>query len=53
MKTMDSTTPTAEKMEFTTITLVDDKVVYMVLKEAEVQAIIDKVQSESKTGGEI
>ncbi len=50
---MDSTTPTAEKMEFTTITLIDDKVVYTVLKEAKVQAIIDQVQSEAQTGGEI
>ncbi len=53
MKTMDSTSPTAEKMEFTTITQVNGKVAYTVVKEAEVQAIIDEVQSEAKTGGEI
>ncbi|CAM9510334.1 unnamed protein product, partial [Chrysoparadoxa australica] len=39
-KTMDSTTPTADKMEFTAITLVDGKVVCKILKDDEATKVI-------------
>eukprot|EP00743_Colponemidia_sp_Colp-15_P000301 GILK01000351.1.p1 GENE.GILK01000351.1~~GILK01000351.1.p1 ORF type:complete len:264 (-),score=44.82 GILK01000351.1:75-749(-) len=39
-KTMDTTTPTAEKLEFATLTRVGDRVVYHVYTDAEVEALL-------------
>eukprot|EP00611_Tribonema_gayanum_P021144 TRINITY_DN400_c4_g1_i1.p1 TRINITY_DN400_c4_g1~~TRINITY_DN400_c4_g1_i1.p1 ORF type:complete len:251 (-),score=105.27 TRINITY_DN400_c4_g1_i1:386-1138(-) len=52
-KTMDSTAPSADKMELTTIQRVNDKVVYKVLNDAEVTRVLKLVESQKSTEGDI
>lgn len=52
-KTMDSTAPAADKMELTTIRRVDGKVVYKILKDDEVSAIIKAVESQLSSEGDV
>ena len=42
-KTMDTTAPTPDKLEFATVTRVDGKVVYRVLPKAELEALLKEV----------
>mmetsp|Transcript_35769 Transcript_35769/g.47205 ORF Transcript_35769/g.47205 Transcript_35769/m.47205 type:complete len:250 (-) Transcript_35769:217-966(-) len=52
-KTMDTTTPSPEKMEFFTLTRVDGKVVHRILKDEETAKILEEVQAETSTEGDI
>jgi 20S proteasome subunit alpha 3 len=52
-RTMDSTAPTADKMELTTITRSNGKVIYNVLNEAETTAVIASVQAEISAAGDM
>ncbi|KAG5190287.1 proteasome subunit [Tribonema minus] len=52
-KTMDSTAPSADKMELTTIQRVNDKVVYKVLDDAEVTRVLKLVESQKSTEGDV
>jgi len=44
-KTMDTTSPTPDKMEFATITKVDGKVVYHVLTKTELEVLLKKAET--------
>uniref|UniRef100_A0A7S2XZ80 Proteasome subunit alpha type n=1 Tax=Fibrocapsa japonica TaxID=94617 RepID=A0A7S2XZ80_9STRA len=52
-KSMDTTTPSAEKMEFFTLTLKDGQVQHSILPEAETTKILEKVQAAATTEGDI
>jgi len=44
-KTMDTTSPTPDKLEFATVTRKDEKVVYHVLSKAEMEALLKEADS--------
>jgi len=44
-KTMDTTDPTADKVEFSTVTLVDGQVVFHVLTNEEVQSLLVEAEA--------
>jgi len=44
-KTMDTTSPTPDKLEFATVTRKDDKVVYHVLSKAEMESLLKEADS--------
>ncbi|CAM9609353.1 unnamed protein product [Heterosigma akashiwo] len=52
-KTMDTTTPSPEKMEFFTLQMVDGKVVHKILTDAETAKILEEVQAEVSTEGDM
>ncbi|CBN74912.1 proteasome subunit [Ectocarpus siliculosus] len=52
-KTMDSTTPSPEKMEFTTITRVNGKIVHKILTDEESDKILKEVAAETATQGDV
>jgi len=52
-KTMDTTTPTADKMEFFTLTRVDGKVVHRILPDDESSKILEEVKALVSTEGDI
>ncbi|CAM9542123.1 unnamed protein product [Phaeothamnion confervicola] len=52
-KTMDSTSPSADKMEFTTITRVDGKVMFKVLSEAQVTELIKEAAAQLSAEGDV
>lgn len=52
-KTMDSTTPTPEKMEFTTITRVNGKIVHKILPDEETGKILKEVAAEVSSQGDV
>ncbi|CAM9462941.1 unnamed protein product [Discosporangium mesarthrocarpum] len=52
-KTMDSTSPSPEKMEFTTITRVDGKVVHKILTDEETSKLLEEVEVEGATEGDV
>lgn len=52
-KTMDTTSPTSEKVELATLKLVDGKVVQTLLKADEVDALIKQVQEEDADAGDV
>ncbi|CAM9601094.1 unnamed protein product [Choristocarpus tenellus] len=52
-KTMDSTSPTPEKMEFTTISRENCKVVHKILSDEETAKLLKEVEAETATGGDV
>jgi len=46
LKTMDSTTPSPERIELSTLQLVDGKIKHVTLQDAEVQILIDIIKAE-------